>query len=496
MPRNEDARRSAIEPTRAKNFPEWYQQVIRAADLAELSAVRGCMVIKPNGYAIWERMQSILDGKFKETGHRNAYFPLFIPESYFEREAAHVEGFAKECAVVTHSRLARGPDGTLVPTSPLPEPLVVRPTSEMVIGESFARWVRSYRDLPLLINQWANVVRWEMRPRLFLRTVEFLWQEGHTAHETAEEALEETLRMLEVYKDFAEKDMCLPVLRGKKTAAERFPGAEETYAIEAMMQDGKALQAGTSHFLGQNFARACSIKFTGRDGQETFAWTSSWGVSTRLIGGLIMAHGDDDGIVLPPAIAPRQVAILPLIRGDRDGELLDWAEKLRRALLANDPSLRVEVDGRPLRGGEKFWQRVKEGTPIVVELGRREFESETVNYLRRDGMERRELPFDDFVRSVPDLLRDFGKVLYERQLALRRSRTVAVRTEKELREFFTAGGGFAEAHFCGDRALEERFCAGLSISTRCIPLDRENDVGPCIADPSRKGPLTIWARAY
>ncbi|MDR0679333.1 MAG: proline--tRNA ligase [Puniceicoccales bacterium] len=496
MGKGVEARRNAIGPSRAENFPEWYQQAIRAADLAELSSVRGCMIIKPNGYAIWERMQSILDTEIKKTGHRNAYFPLLLSKNYLEREAAHVEGFAKECALVTHSRLTKGPDGTLVPTMPLEEPLVVRPTSEMVIGEAFARWIHSYRDLPLLINQWANVVRWEMRPRLFLRTVEFLWQEGHTAHESAEEAEEEALRMLELYHTFAEESMCLPVLRGKKTAAERFPGARETYAIEAMMQDGKALQVATSHFLGQNFARACAIKFAGRDGQEAFAWTSSWGCSTRLIGGLIMAHGDDDGIVLPPALAPVQVAVLPLMHGDGDGEVLAYAEKLREALLAADPALRVRVDGRPLRGGEKFWQWVKGGTPLVVELGRREFEAGTVSYLRRDGKEKKVLPSHTFVSCALDLLRDFGKTLYERQLTLRQARTVSAKSKEELREFFADGGGFAEAYFCGDQSLEEQLGAELSISTRCIPLGRENDLGPCVADPSRRGPLTIFARAY
>jgi prolyl-tRNA synthetase len=496
MNESAEVRRHAIRPTRAENFPEWYQQVIRAADLAELSSVRGCMIIKPNGYAIWERIRDILDGMIKETGHRNAYFPLLIPKSHFEREAIHVEGFAKECAVVTHSQLAKGPDGTLIPISPLEEPLVVRPTSEMVIGEAFARWIQSYRDLPLLINQWANVVRWEMRPRLFLRTAEFLWQEGHTAHESAEEAQAETLCMLELYRQFAEKYLCLPVLCGKKTTSERFPGAEETYAIEAMMQDGKALQAATSHFLGQNFAHACAIKFAGRNGQEAFAWTSSWGSSTRLIGGLIMAHGDDDGIILPPDLAPVQVAVLPLIRGDGDGEVLDYAKKLRKALLVADPALRVEVDGRPLRGGEKFWQRVKGGTPLIVELGRRELEESTVSYLRRDGKEKMAMPFDVFVSSASDLLRDFGKALYERQLALRRSRTVSAKSKEELREFFADGGGFAEAYFCGDRDLEKQIGTELSISTRCIPLDRESEVGPCIADPSQKGPLTIFAKAY
>src|SRR5215210_3686071 len=325
--------KTAITPRRDQDFPEWYQQVIRAADLAENSDVRGCMVIKPWGYGVWEKMQRALDGMFKATGHKNAYFPLFIPLSYLEKEAAHVEGFAKECAVVTHHRLEVGPDGKLVPTGELEEPLIVRPTSETIIGAMFAKWVESYRDLPLLINQWANVVRWEMRTRLFLRTAEFLWQEGHTAHATDVEAVEETMRMLDVYADFAEHDMAMPVIKGEKTAGERFPGAVDTYCIEAMMQDRKALQAGTSHFLGQNFARAQDIQFQDANGQEVFAWTTSWGVSTRLVGALIMTHSDDDGLVLPPRLAPKHVVILPIYRSDDERTaVLEYCNALKRDL--------------------------------------------------------------------------------------------------------------------------------------------------------------------
>lgn len=325
--------RHAINPTRSEDYPEWYQQVIRAADLAEVSPVRGCMVIKPWGYAIWERMQSILDGMFKATGHKNAYFPLFIPLRYFQKEAEHVAGFAKECAVVTHTRLEADEAGKLQPASPLEEPLIVRPTSETIIGEMFAQWIHSYRDLPLLINQWANVVRWEMRTRLFLRTSEFLWQEGHTAHRTAAEAQEETARMLEVYRKFAEEDMAMPVICGEKSPHERFPGAVQTFCIEAMMQDRKALQAGTSHFLGRNFSRSAHIAFTDENGQEALAWTTSWGSSTRLMGGLIMTHADDDGLVLPPQLAPTQVVILPVIHGDASRvPVLEYAERLQREL--------------------------------------------------------------------------------------------------------------------------------------------------------------------
>ncbi|MCH2376052.1 MAG: proline--tRNA ligase, partial [Planctomycetes bacterium] len=321
--------KNAINPTRAEDYPEWYQQVIRSAELAEVSPVRGCMVIRPWGYTLWENMQRVLDGMFKATGHENAYFPLLIPMSYLEKEAEHVEGFAKECAVVTHHRLQPGPEGGLVPAGELDEPLVIRPTSETIIGATYAKWVQSYRDLPILINQWANVFRWEMRTRLFLRTAEFLWQEGHTVHATEEEAVEETLRMLDVYADFAENYMAMPVIKGEKTPEERFPGAVNTYSIEAMMQDRKALQAGTSHFLGQNFSRASDIKFLDQHGSEVYAWTTSWGVSTRLIGGLVMTHADDDGLVLPPRLAPRHVVILPIYRNDGErSEVLGFCERL------------------------------------------------------------------------------------------------------------------------------------------------------------------------
>ena len=351
--------KTAISPTRQEDYPEWYQQVIRAADLAELSPVRGCMVIKPWGYSLWENIQRVLDGMFKETGHQNAYFPLFIPMSYLEKEAQHVEGFAKECAVVTHHRLEADKKGGLKPAGPLEEPLVVRPTSETIIGEMFAKWVQSYRDLPLLINQWANVVRWEMRTRMFLRTTEFLWQEGHTVHATAEEAMQETRLMLDIYADFAENYMAMPVIKGEKTEIERFPGAVRTFCIEAMMQDRKALQSGTSHFLGQNFARASNIKFLNKEGAEEFAWTTSWGVSTRLIGALIMTHSDDDGFVLPPKLAPAHVVVLPIIHDDSaKSEILSYADRIAKELrLQSFAGRKVEgvVDTREMRGGTKFW---------------------------------------------------------------------------------------------------------------------------------------------
>src|SRR5688572_5815435 len=364
---------TAITPRRDQDFPEWYQQVVRAADLAENSDVRGCMVIKPWGYGIWENMQRVLDGMFKATGHKNAYFPLFIPLSYLAKEAEHVEGFAKECAVVTHHRLEADGKGGLrpAPSAELTEPLVVRPTSETIIGASYAKWVQSYRDLPILINQWANVVRWEMRPRLFLRTAEFLWQEGHTAHETAEEALAETQQMLRVYETFAREYLALPVYTGEKSEAERFPGAVQTLCIEAMVQDRKAIQAGTSHFLGQNFAKASEIKFVSRDNKQEYAWTTSWGVSTRLIGTVIMAHGDDDGVILPPRIAPTQVVIIPVTpKPDTRDAVFAACDALAAKLRAQSFSgeaIRVEIDKRDLGGGQKSWDWIKRGVPVRVE---------------------------------------------------------------------------------------------------------------------------------
>src|SRR5215216_5744819 len=370
--------KTAITPRRDEDFPEWYQQVVRAAELAEPSDVRGCMVIRPWGYGIWENMQRQLDAMFRATGHRNAYFPLFIPLSFFAKEAEHVEGFAKECAVVTHTRLETDAEGKLRPASALTEPLVVRPTSETIIGASYAKWVQSYRDLPILINQWANVVRWELRPRVFLRTTEFLWQEGHTAHETEAEARQETAQMLRVYETFARDYLALPVLTGEKSEGERFPGAVQTLCIEAMVQDRKAIQAGTSHFLGQNFARASGIQFVSRENKQEFAWTTSWGVSTRLIGTVIMAHGDDDGLILPPRIAPAQIVILPITpKPETRDAVIAAAEKLAtelRAQLAFGEKISVEVDKRDIGGGTKSWEWIKKGVPIRVELGPRDLE--------------------------------------------------------------------------------------------------------------------------
>jgi prolyl-tRNA synthetase len=499
----------AISPTRAADYPEWYQQVVRAADLAEQSAVRGCMVIKPHGYAIWERMQGILDRMFKETGHQNAYFPLFIPLSYLEQEAKHVEGFAKECAVVTHHRLEVGADGRLVPTGRLEEPLVVRPTSETIIGATYAKWVQSWRDLPLLINQWANVVRWEMRPRLFLRTAEFLWQEGHTAHATREEAIEETLRMLDVYATFAERDLAMPVLRGPKPAAERFPGAVDTYSIEAMMQDGKALQAGTSHFLGQNFARAQGIRFAGVTGAEEYCWTTSWGVSTRLVGAVIMTHSDDDGLVLPPRIAPTQVVILPIHRTDAERTAIaECCERLRRGLadgrFADEP-IRCRIDARDMRGGDKVWQHVKQGVPLRVEIGPRDLAAGVVSVSRRDRgpRERETMPLDRFMAAAPALLEELQRGLFDRALAHRERHSTRLGSRGEVVEFFerpaeqgsAVQGGFAHVHVADDPAVAEAFDP-LKVTVRCMPLEENDDPGTCIVTGRPVTGRSVLARSY
>jgi len=502
--------KSAITPARAENYPEWYQQVVRAADLAEVSPVRGCMVVKPWGYALWENMQRVLDRMFKETGHVNAYFPLFIPMSYLEREAEHVEGFAKECAVVTHHRLEPGPDGGLVPNAPLEEPLVVRPTSETIIGEAYARWVQSYRDLPILINQWANVVRWEMRTRLFLRTTEFLWQEGHTVHASEAEAVEETLRMLDVYERFAHDYMAMPVIKGEKTPEERFPGAVDTYAIESMMQDHKALQAGTSHFLGQNFARACGIKFLDPNGRETHAWTTSWGVSTRLVGGLVMTHGDDDGLVIPPRLAPIHVVILPIHRTDEERVgVLDYCDRLAAALRDQpygDDRVRVEVDRRDLRGGEKAWQHVKRGVPVRLEVGPRDMKADAVFMGRRDRppRDKASIPRAEFIQTVGSVLQEIQHGLFERALRFREERTVRIDSLAEFEDFFTASsdrelhGGFALCHYAvedGATAAED-VLNRLKVSARCIPLNAEPEEGPCIFSGRPSPRRVVFAKAY
>ncbi|HEY8271077.1 MAG TPA: proline--tRNA ligase [Pseudobdellovibrionaceae bacterium] len=497
---------TAITPTRSENYPEWYQEVIKAADMAENSPVRGCMVIKPWGYALWENMQKILDGKFKETGHVNAYFPLLIPLSFLEQEAEHVEGFAKECAVVTHHRLKAGPDGKLIPDGKLEEPLIIRPTSETIIGHMYAKWVKSYRDLPLLMNQWCNVMRWEMRTRMFLRTTEFLWQEGHTVHATAQEAQEETLRMLDVYADFAENYMAMPVIKGMKTPDERFPGAVDTYTIEALMQDRKALQAGTSHFLGQNFAKASGIKFLSAEGKEEVAWTTSWGVSTRLIGGLIMSHSDDDGLVLPPKIAPIQVVILPIYRNaDERSQVLEYVKSLEKEIRATkyaDQSVSVKIDDRDLRGGEKAWQYIKQGVPVRLEVGPRDMAKGEVFVGRRDKgvKEKSGMARTSFVESLPQILEEIQQNIYNRAKSSRDANTKKIENIQDFENFFggdeeSQTGGFALVHW-NEAAIGHELLAKLKVTPRCIPLEGPEENGTCIftGKPSKR--RVIFAKAY
>ncbi len=494
---------SAISPTRSEDYPEWYQQVIRAAELAENSAVRGCMVIRPWGYALWENMRDVLDRMFKETGHRNAYFPMLIPLSFLQKEAEHVDGFAKECAVVTHSRLELNADGKLVPAGPLEEPMILRPTSETIIGDAYANWVQSYRDLPILINQWANVFRWEMRTRLFLRTAEFLWQEGHTVHETREEAEEETRRMLGIYETFARDFLAMPVLTGRKSDRERFPGAVDTLCIEALMQDKKALQAGTSHFLGQNFAEASGIKFLGREGRQEYAWTTSWGVSTRLVGALIMTHSDDDGLVLPPRVAPTHVVIIPVIPKEKDRDLvLAHCRRLQSELVAKDYAgapVRVELDERDMRGGEKVWGWIKKGVPIRVEVGPRDVASDSAFVGRRDrpAKEKESISREFFVERTPLLLDEIQKALLDRASTFREENSQYFESEEAFREFFAAeGGGFGYAMWSGDPAVEERLQDELKVTIRCLPFDQPEDPGPCIFTGKPGRFLAVFGKGY
>ncbi len=498
--------KTAITPTRAQNYPEWYQEVIKAADMAENSPVRGCMVIKPWGYAIWENMQKVLDAKFKETGHVNAYFPLLIPLSFLEQEAEHVEGFAKECAVVTHHRLKAGDDGKLVPDGKLEEPLIIRPTSETIIGHMYAKWVKSYRDLPLLMNQWCNVMRWELRTRLFLRTAEFLWQEGHTVHATAVEAQEETLRMLDVYSDFAENYMAMPVIKGMKTPDERFPGAVDTYTIEAMMQDRKALQAGTSHFLGQNFAKSSGIKFLSAAGKEEIAWTTSWGVSTRLIGGLIMSHSDDDGLVLPPKLAPIQVVILPIYRNDDErGQVLEYVKSLEKEIRSQryaEQMISVKIDDRDIRGGEKTWQYIKQGVPVRVEVGPRDMVKGEVFVGRRDkgAKDKVSLARGAFVETLPQILDDIQQAIYNRAKAACDANTKKIDTLQEFENFFggnaeSQAGGFALVHW-NEAAIGHEILSRLKVTPRCIPLAAPAEKGVCIFTGKPSDRRVIFAKAY
>ncbi len=502
--------KNAISPRRDEDYPEWYQQVIKASDLAEPSPVRGCMVIKPWGYSLWENMQKVLDRMFRDTGHKNAYFPLFIPVSYLEKEAAHVDGFAKECAVVTHSRLEANEEGKLIPASPLDEPLIVRPTSETIIGEMYAKWVQSYRDLPILINQWANVVRWEMRTRMFLRTSEFLWQEGHTAHATKEEALEETRKMLDVYEDFCENYMAMPVIKGSKTESERFPGAVDTLCIESMMQDRKALQAGTSHFLGQNFSKASNINFLDEKGEEQYAWTTSWGVSTRLVGGLIMTHSDDDGLVLPPRLAPSQIVILPVLHKEETRvQVLEYCEIFCQQLKEiqwHGQNLEVEIDQRDMRGGDKMWQWIKKGVPLIVEVGPRDMAADSVFLGRRDQgpKSRTSIQRQEFIDTVGKTLDEMQNGLFQKALEFREQNTVNIDLKDEFYKFFTAKNskqpeihaGFVKAHWNGDPAVEEKIKADLKVTIRSVPFDSEEEAGKCFmtGEPSKR--RVIFSKAY
>jgi prolyl-tRNA synthetase len=500
------APKHAISPTRTEDYPEWYQQVIRAAEMAENSPVRGCMVIKPWGYQLWENMQRALDDMFKATGHQNAYFPLFIPMSFLEKEAEHVEGFAKECAVVTHHRLEPDPDGGLRPAGELEEPLIVRPTSETIIGATYAKWVQSYRDLPILINQWANVVRWEMRTRMFLRTAEFLWQEGHTVHATEQEAVEETERMINVYADFARNWMAMPVTIGAKTAGERFPGAVETLSIEAMMQDRKALQAGTSHFLGQNFSKAQEIVFQSETGSREYAWTTSWGVSTRLVGALIMTHGDDDGLVLPPRLAPSQIVICPIYKDDSRATVMEYvhslAAELRSKQYAGAP-IRVEIDDRDIRGGEKKWHHVKRGVPIRLEVGPKDIEKQAVFCSRRDNLKSFSVDRSELLGKIDYMLSDIQQALYDRADHLRQEHTCTITNEADFRDYFTPNnpdtpeihGGFAMCHFADEKSLDA-LLKELKVTIRCIPSEDNDEPGTCFLTGKPAAKRAIFAKAY
>jgi len=506
---SQNKEQTAIVPTREQDYPEWFQQVVKAADMAENSPVRGCMVIKPWGYAIWENIQRQLDERIKATGHENAYFPLFIPLSYLEKEAAHVEGFAKECAVITHHRLEER-NGKLVPTGELEEPLIVRPTSETIIGESFSRWVESYRDLPLLINQWANVVRWEMRPRIFLRTTEFLWQEGHTVHASEREAIEETRRMLEVYRDFVENILALPVIIGEKSPGERFPGAVSTFTLEMMMQDRKALQGGTSHYLGQNFAKASNIRFSNKEGQTEYGYTTSWGVTTRLIGGMVMCHGDDDGLRLPPRIAAKQIVIIPFVpKPELENQVFAYADQLAaqlRAVQYHGRNLSVHVDKREKRGGEKNWEWIKKGVPLRIEVGPRDLENHVAMVCRRDKphKEKTSIHIDQLSSECLRMLEEIQTHLYQqaRQFRDQNIRT-DIHTFEQMKQFFTPKnpdrpeihGGFVLAKWCGD-AETEKMLDELKVSIRCLPIDQSGTEGRCILTGKPATLDAIFAKSY
>ncbi|MEP7213829.1 MAG: proline--tRNA ligase [Acidobacteriota bacterium] len=485
-------------PKRSENYSEWYNEIVKRADLAENSAVRGCMVIKPYGFAIWEKMQRALDDMFKATGHQNAYFPLFVPKSFLEKEEEHAEGFAKECAVVTHYRLKANPDGkglVVDPTAKLEEELIVRPTSETVIWNAYRNWIQSWRDLPLLINQWCNIVRWEMRTRLFLRTTEFLWQEGHTAHATEKEAVEETERMLGVYADFAENWMAMPVVQGLKTPSERFAGAIETYCIEAMMQDGKALQSGTSHFLGQNFAKAFDVKFVNKENQQDFPWATSWGVSTRLMGALIMAHSDDNGLVLPPKLAPIQVVIVPIHKSEEDlatisGTVMPIVEELKAAGI----SVKYDDDDKQ-RSGWKFAEYELRGVPVRLGIGMRDIENGMIEVARRDTLTKESRAIGGVAAYIKDLLDEIQANIYKKALDFREANTFIIDTWEQFKEQIELGG-FLLAHWDGTAETEENIKDETKATIRCIPLNSVEESGKCVYSGKESAKRVIFARAY
>ena len=480
------------------DYSQWYNDIVIKADLAEHSSVKGCMVIKPYGYSIWEKIQAVLDQKFKDTGHSNAYFPLFIPKSYFSKEAAHVEGFATECAVVTHYRLKNDGNGNIVvdETAKLEEELIVRPTSETIIWNTYRGWIQSYRDLPLLINQWANVVRWEMRTRLFLRTTEFLWQEGHTAHATAQEAIEETERMLDVYADFSENWMAVPVVKGKKTPTERFAGALETYCIEALMQDGKALQAGTSHFLGQNFAKAFDVKFTSKEGKLEHVWATSWGVSTRLMGALIMAHSDDAGLVLPPRLAPIQVVIIPIYKGEEDlAKITSFVDELKIKLKGLGVSVKYD-DRDSQRPGFKFAEYELKGVPIRLAIGGRDMENRTVELARRDTKEKFTVPQEGLDVYIANLLEEIQAQIYNKAHQFREDHITEANSYEEFKTLLDDKTGFISAHWDGTAETEKRIKEETKATIRCIPLNNKQENGICIVTGKPSTQRVLFARAY
>ena len=485
--------------TRNEDYSKWYNELVVKADLAENSGVRGCMVIKPYGYAIWEKMQAGLDKMFKETGHENAYFPIFIPKSYLSKEASHVEGFAKECAVVTHYRLKNAEDGSGIvvdPEAKLEEELIVRPTSETIIWDTYRRWIQSYRDLPLLINQWANVVRWEMRTRLFLRTAEFLWQEGHTAHATEQEAIEEAEKILDIYAEFAEEHMAVPVIKGTKTEGERFAGAVETYCIEALMQDGKALQAGTSHFLGQNFAKAFDVKFANKEGQQDYVWATSWGVSTRLMGALIMTHSDDNGLVLPPKLAPIQVVIVPIYKGlDQLEAISDKIMPLVKELRAN--GITVKYDDRDThKPGFKFNEYELKGVPVRLAIGQRDLQNDTFEVARRDTLEKETVSSSMVVQHIEQLLKDIQDNIFNKAHNYREDHITKVDSYEEFKELVDSKGGFFLAHWDGTAATEEKIKEETKATIRCIPLGGEKEEGSCMVTGKPSQQRVLFAKAY